>query len=734
VTVPTPIRFDDPLTVLEGVGPKLAGRMADGLGIATIRELLEHYPRDYQDAGDVVDIGEVSEGEPATLIGEVLDWQVRRIPPKGSRRRMLDLAEATVRQISGNVFSVTFFNQRWRPSQLTAGTVAAFSGEVKRFRSQLKLNSPDVQILGRIDSGLDAATAEEQLAHQRLLAVYRVTDGIASFKLNQLVEQALDALPAIDDWLSDDLLDRLDLVDLDTAVRGIHQPPDHATRTAARHRLAFDELYGMQLGLQWRRQRLEADVVGLDNGPTTGGLADALLLALPFEPTGAQNRAMTEIATDLGGPRPMHRLLQGDVGSGKTMVAAWAMLCAVDRGRQAALMVPTEVLADQHLRTLSDLLAPLGVNVLDGIRVASLTSSTTKNERRRILSELLTGELDLIVGTHALLEEGVRFADLGVVVIDEQHRFGVSQRVRLKEKTADTGTATAAGPDVLVMTATPIPRSLALTLYGDLDVTVLDEMPPGREPVTTQLITPRESHRRDRLYDFVRAEVAAGRRAYVVCPFVEPSEAIAGRSAVEEHQRLATQVFPELDVALVHGRLNARDKDEAMGAFRAGEAQVLVSTTVIEVGVDVPEATIMVIEDAERFGISQLHQLRGRVGRGGGRSFCVLFAGWSNDITDEGRERLEAIAATTDGFELAEVDLRLRGEGQLFGRAQSGLPDLKLARVQDDFELVTLTRELAQQVIADDPQLDQPRHVRLRDEVLRRYDGGIDAFEALETG
>ncbi len=730
--------LDDPVTVLPGVGPKLAGRLDDAFGIATLRDLLEHYPRRYHDAGAVLDLGEVEEGAPATLLGEVLEWSTRRIPPKGARARPLDLAEGRVRQASGAVFTVTFFNQRWRPATLPAGTVAAFSGTVKRFRSDLQLTSPDVQTLGTVAAGTDATSAAARLDHQRLLAVYPAVEGLPSFKLNELVGAALELLPAIDDWLPAPLREGQGLRDLDGALRAIHLPEDHADRHAARRRLAFDELFSLQLGLQWRRARLEAGTVGLDNSPVEGGWAARFLAELPFGLTGAQARALAELGRDLGGSRPMHRLLQGDVGSGKTVVAAWTMLAAVDRGRQAALMVPTEVLAEQHHRTLTELLAPLGVNVLDGLRVAALTSSTPVTQRRRILSELLTGELDLIVGTHALLEEGVRFADLGVVVIDEQHRFGVSQRVQLKEKAGTGGTGEVAGaataPDVLVMTATPIPRSLALTLYGDLDVTVLDELPPGREPITTQLITPAEAYRRPRLEAFLRTEVAQGRRAYVVCPFVEESEVLPGKGAVQEHRRLAREVFPELDVALVHGRLSAADKDAAMTAFRTGAAQVLVSTTVIEVGVDVPEATLMVIEDAERFGLSQLHQLRGRVGRGGGRSFCVLFAGWSAELTEEAGARLHAVADTTDGFALAEADLRLRGAGQLFGSAQSGLPDLRLARLQEDVDLVADTRRLATEVVARDPELSAPEHQSLREEVLRRYEGGLEAFTALETG
>ncbi len=728
------LALDDLVTALPGVGDKLADRLEDAFDIRTVRDLLEHYPRRYHDAGEVLDLTDVVEGAPATLLGEVLEWSTRRVPARGKRSRPLDLAEARVRQASGAVFSVTFFNQRWRASALPPGTVAAFSGTVKRFRRDLQLASPDVQILGKVGSGADAASAAERLDHQRLLAVYPATEGLPSFKLNELIEAALEALAPVEDWLPSALREEHGLRLFDAAVRAIHLPEDHDDHRTARRRLAFDELFTLQLGLQWRRRQMEADTVGLDNAPTPDGWARRFLEALPFPPTGAQERAIAALGEDLGAPRPMHRLLQGDVGSGKTLVAVWTMLAAVDRGRQAALMVPTEVLAEQHHRTLTELLAPLGVNVLDGLRVAALTSSTTTSERRRILSELLTGELDLIVGTHALLEEGVRFADLGVVVIDEQHRFGVSQRVQLKEKTADVGGGPAATPDVLVMTATPIPRSLALTLYGDLDVTVLDELPPGREPITTQLITPRDAERRRRLEGFVRQEAAEGRRAYVVCPFIEESDALPGRGAVEEHRRLSQEVFPDLHVGLVHGRLPSSEKGSVMAGFRSGDLQVLVATTVIEVGVDVPEATIMIIEDAERFGISQLHQLRGRVGRGGGRSYCVLFAGWTSELQRDAEERLVAVADTTDGFVLAETDLRIRGAGQLFGRAQSGLPDLKLARIQEDVDLVSSTREQAKRILDVDPTIAEPRNGSLRAEVLRRYEGGVDAFAALETG
>jgi ATP-dependent DNA helicase RecG len=731
-----PITLDDRVDVLDGVGAKARTALRESFGIVTIRDLLEHYPRRYEDAGEVLDLSEVQEGEPATLLGEVLDWSTRRVPARGRRRQPLQIAEAQVRQASGAVFKVTFFNQNWRAKQLGAGTVAAFSGKVGRFGRHLQLTNPDVVVLGRAGTWLggddDPAT---RLQHQRLLSVYPATDAWPSFKLGRLVEAALQRLVPVADWLPLAWLDELDLVTLDDALRGIHLPPDHATKDAARRRLVFDELFSLQLGLQWRRAHLESETVGLDNAPVTGGRADAFLLAMPFRPTGAQDRAFAEIGQDLAAPRPMHRLLQGDVGSGKTVVAVWTLLNAIDHGRQAALMAPTEVLAEQHGRTLTELLAPLGVNVLDGIRVEVLTSSTSAGEKRRILGELLSGDVDLIIGTHALLEEGVRFADLGAVVIDEQHRFGVSQRVQLKEKATPPPGAEDREvlPDVLVMTATPIPRSLALTLYGDLDVTVLDELPPGREPITTQLITPAQRQRRDRLHAFVRQEAAEGRRAYVVCPLVEEGE-LDATNVVDTHEHLAREVFPDLEVELLHGRMRSDEKEAAMRRFRTGEAQVLVATTVIEVGVDVPEATIMIVEDAERFGISQLHQLRGRVGRGGGTSYCVLFAGWRSELTKDASRRLEAVAGTTDGFVLAEVDLDIRGEGQLFGKAQSGMPDLKLARLRTDQPVIELTRRRARELVGRDPHLSDPAHATLRAEVLRRYEGGLDAFAALQTG
>ena len=551
------LALDDPVDAVDGVGTTGARALAGELGIATVRDLVEHYPRRHQDLGELMDLDGVVVGEPATLVGTVTAWKTFSPPRRGKRR--LQISEATVRTDRGGVFQATFFNQPWRPKALPSGTVVAFSGEVKRFRGQLKLSSPEVTTLGR---GVQAVAGAAHLEHRQLLPVYPATSALPTWKLAQWVEAALEDLPAFADYLDEDVLDHHDLLDLDTATRAIHLPEDRPTFDAARKRLAFDELFTLQLGLQWRRTRLESELAGMDNRPRDDGLAARYLAGLPFAPTGAQRRAFEQVGVDLAADRPMHRLLQGDVGSGKTVVAVWSMLCAVDAGRQAALMVPTEVLAEQHHRTLLEQLAPLGVNVLDGVRVELLTGSTTQTERRRILGELLTGQVDVLVGTHALLEDVVRFDDLGVVVIDEQHRFGVSQRVALKDKAARTSTGREAMPDVLVMTATPIPRSLALTAYGDLEVTVLDELPPGRQPIVTQLIGPdADVVRRPKLEQFVRDQAADGLQTYWVCPLVEESDAIPARAAVDEHRRLAEEVFPDLEVELVHGRLTSDAKD-----------------------------------------------------------------------------------------------------------------------------------------------------------------------------
>ena len=699
------------VAAVPGITAATAKLLDTVLDIRTVRDLLAHYPHQgkYRDIGAHLPLRDAPLGEPVTIVGTISKWIVQR--PRG---RKLTIARAAVRDEHGGTVDVPFFNQEWRARQSPAGTRVAISGTLERFKSTLQLKGAKLVVLGD-DDVLDDS--------DRIQPTYPATERLPSQRIAAAVAAALDAIDELPDFLPGELRDRHELARLDWAVRTIHRPQDVADVKPARDRLVYDELLCLQIGLQQRRHRLESESVGIPQPPAPDGLAARLLEVLPFAPTAEQTRAFAQIGTDLARAKPMHRLLQGDVGAGKTLVAAWTMLTAVDQGRQAVIMAPTEVLAEQHFRTFSALLAPLGVNVPDGPRVELLTGGTPATRRRGLLAELAVGSINLLVGTHALLEEHVMFHDLGVVVVDEQHRFGVEHRKRLRDKRGDERTT-----DVLVMPATPIPRSLALTLYGDLDVTALDELPPGRQPIVTQVIAS-DSPRRARLYDFIRERVAAGERAYVVCPLVEESEALDLAAAEDVYATLSHDVFADLGVTLVHGRMSSAQRDTAMEAFRSGAAQILVATTVIEVGVDVPEATVMVIEDADRFGISQLHQLRGRVGRGRSQSYCVLFSSKVADDSDAA-PRLAALAATTDGFELAEKDLELRGEGSLFDTRQSGLPDLKLAKLIRDFAWVAASREDARELVAQDPALDH--RPELAQEVLRRY--GEERLAALSAG
>jgi ATP-dependent DNA helicase RecG len=714
--------LDAPVTEVPGVSQRAAGTLAKAFGIATVRDLIEHYPAQgagkYRDIGAHVPLADAPHGEPVTLVGALTQWTVAR--PRGrnltiAKTRLLD-------ESSRGSVEIALFNQEWRTKQLPPGTRVAASGVLEPFRGTLQLRNARIAVLGEALSFDDT---------ERIRATYPATEALPSPRIAAMVHAALDALGPLEDFLPEDLLDRRDLPSLDWALRAIHRPADLGDVRPARARLVYDELLCLQIGLQQRRHRLEAEEVGLeqppDNGPDRGpdrgpagtSLAARFLSGLPFRPTSAQVAAFAEIGGDLGRPTPMHRLLQGDVGTGKTIVAAWTMLVAADHGRQAVLMVPTEILAEQHYRTLTALMSPLGVNAPGGPRLELVTGGMGKARLRPVLAGLAGGDVQLVVGTHALLEDRITFADLGVVVIDEQHRFGVEHRARLRDKRADDRT-----PDVLVMTATPIPRSLALTLYGDLDVTVLDERPTDLDVRTVVLGS--DSPRRAKLYDYIRERVGRGERAYVVCPLVEDSEALEDvSSATEVHRRLATVDLADLSVGLVHGRMPAAERDQTMEAFRRGDIQVLVATTVIEVGVDVGEATIMVVEDANRFGISQLHQLRGRLYRGLPDDYCVLF---SRDA--EQNPRLEALAATTDGFALAEVDLELRGEGSLFDTRQSGLPDLKLTKLVRDRDLVEAARSDARAIVEADPQL--AGHPDLAAEVRRRY--GQERLAELKTG
>jgi len=676
-----------PVDELRGVGAKKAEALA-AMEIFTVLDLLTHYPRRYLDRTRQAAIADLKVGEEALVLATVKRVQARRT------RQRRTMVEVDVFDGSSYLHCV-FFNQPWRAKQLSVGTQAVFYGKLETYRGRRQMNNPVVDLVGDRTG--------------RIVPIYPQSEkaGLTTWELAGFVEEALARAGPFADPLPADWRARLDVADRTWAFRSIHNPESMAAAQSARRRLVLDELLRMQLALVMRKRAIERESKGIRH-VVDGELVPRFHARLAFDLTGAQRRAIAEISADLAGPHPMHRLLQGDVGSGKTVVAVTALLTGIQGGYQGALMAPTEVLAEQHDVSVRHLLGHLDVPdpaTLTGdrpLRVELMTNRTTAAERSAILARLAAGGVDLLIGTHALLEEKVAFAALGVVVIDEQHRFGVEQRAALRGKGDD--------PDVLVMTATPIPRTAAMTVYGDLDVTVLGEMPPGRSPVTTRWargdLEEAEAYRR------VAEEVAAGHQAYVVCPLVEESEKIQARSAKEEFERLSTEVWPDLRLGLLHGQMPARDKEAVMSSFRLGWLDVLVATTVIEVGVDVPNATVMLIEDADRFGMAQLHQLRGRVGRGGGQSWCYLLG---EATTPESEARLAALERTTDGFELAEVDLDIRGEGTVLGTRQKGHSDLKLASLRRDREWVARAREVAFALVDADPGLDG--HPLLREEM-----------------
>jgi ATP-dependent DNA helicase RecG len=694
---PVPDPLATPLAKAPGVSAALAKTLQEAFGYRSVRDLLEHYPRRYLTRGELTDLAHAKKGAEVTLVGTVRNL-ARKQP-----RRNLRILEVRVADDSG-AWVCTWFNQPWHAQKLTVGTVAAFSGRLAWKAGRLGMANPGYEVLREGDD-------PEEFANE-VIPVYPATKEVSSGRLRRAVGSLLDRYGAVPDFVPEPLRRAHGLPDRARALEAIHRPSDRAEATRARDRLVYDELFVLQVGLALRRRAQEAGQHGRAL-QTDGDLTKRLLASLPYQLTGAQSRVMAEIGADLARTKPMHRLLQGEVGSGKTVISLWALLCAVQSGMQGAIMAPTEVLADQHGINLRGLLEPLGEGggLFGGPKVEVLTAATTGASRQRVLEGVASGEVDLVVGTHALLSEGVEFRRLGVVVVDEQHRFGVHQRVRLREK-GDS-------PHVLIMTATPIPRTLALTLYGDLDVSTLDELPPGRTPIATHVVA--DATLRERAYQRVREEVAAGHQAYVVCALKDESDKVEIRSAKAEAERLRAEVFPDLRVGLVYGDMPAREKEATMDRFRAGEVDVLVSTTVIEVGVDVPNATVMLIEDADRFGLSQLHQLRGRVGRGEAPGLCVLFA---DPLTDEGRARMDAIARTNDGFELANEDLRIRGEGTVFDARQSGLSDLKLARLVEDFDWVKRARADAFALVEADPELTDPANRRLRQEVLARLGDG----------
>ncbi len=705
---------DVPVSQLRHVGEKRTAALTS-LGIESVFDLLTIYPRRFIDRTKRVDLSDLTVGEEAAVFGEV-----RKVSSRRTKQGKV-MVEVTVSDDGGSI-KVVFFNQAWRERQLAVGVQALFFAKVTEYKGQRQMTNPVVDVI------VGPSGEERDLSRiGRVVPIYPASGkaGLTSWEIGGFIDESLRRAGPLLDPLPKSVRDELGLVERTQSYWGIHLPNEIEEVAPARRRLAFDEFLRLQLLLALRRRRLEESSAGirhpfalddLDVEPgslssPSSSLVRRFLAGHRFALTGAQRRVLEEIARDMTSALPMHRLLQGDVGSGKTVVALTALLAAIDGGRQGALLAPTEVLAEQHLASLrSDLqgLTKSDPSVLGGERPLSiqlLTGRVKSRERQFVLDGLRNGSVDVVVGTHALLTDDVRFKALGAIVIDEQHRFGVEQRAALRDK-GRSHSDEQADPDLLVMTATPIPRTAAMVVFGDLDRSVLDEMPVGRIPVITEWAKDEDDVRR--CWQMVRDEVEAGRRAFVICPLVEGSDRVEATSAVEERTRLALEELRGLSVGLLHGQMKGLEKEEVMAQFRAGELNVLVATVVIEVGVDVPEASVIVIEDAWRFGLAQLHQLRGRVGRGSAQSYCYLLGTPPNE---EGAIRLQALVDSTDGFALAEIDLDLRGEGTLLGARQRGRSDLRLASLRNDEDLLLAARDVASVMVSRDGLSGEPEMV-----------------------
>ena len=668
-------KLSDPITILKGIGPSKA-KQFENLNIFTLRDLICHFPRGYEDRTKLVPIEKLEVDTPACFRAMVMNT-----PRTSHIRKGLDITKVQVADHSGRL-TLTFFNNRYVVDQLRYGQEYIFYGAVSGDFIGYNMTNP---VFETVDSA--------PVTTRRILPVYPLTAGLSNAAVLKAVQQALSLCNPPAEILPESVRKQYGILPAERAYYAIHEPSTMAEAEMAKKRLIFEEFFVFSAGLSLMRaaraEKKAQPYTNLDLKP--------FFAALPFTLTGAQSRAVAEILEDLSSGAPMNRLVQGDVGSGKTMVAAAAAYCAANNGHQSALMAPTEILAEQHYESLRKLFAPLG------IRVGLLTGSMTTKEKRLTREAIASGEIQLAVGTHALLSDATQFNDLGLVITDEQHRFGVAQRSKLSSKGSD--------PHLLVMSATPIPRTLALLMYGDLDVSIINELPPGREPVDTFLVG--ESYR-PRINAFIRKQVVEGHQCFVVCPAVEESEELGIKSATVWAETLQQTVFPDLRIALLHGQMKGAEKEAAMASFARGEADVMVATTVIEVGVDVPNATLMVIEDADRFGLSQLHQLRGRVGRGKAKSYCILT---SHNKNQETLLRLKALCKTTDGFKIAEEDLKMRGPGDFFGSRQSGLPTFRVANLSYDLQTLKDAQAASAQWIDTYGTSDEPEAVALRERI-----------------
>ena len=703
-----------PLTEIGAIDARTLKRLAK-LNLETVEDLLFHFPRRHLDFTGAHPIGELTPGLDRTVAGDVIEAKETRMG-RGGRMRA---CEAVIGDATGWVRAV-WFNQSYLAKTLR-GSKIALSGRVSNFRGRIVFENPEWEIIG----------GGEQVHTGGLIPIYALTEGITSRRLRTLIRRALDeAGGALVDFLPPELRRRLKLGPLAEAVAAAHFPPDQQAKQMARRRLAFDELLLIQIGVLQRKRSWQRELPGRPL-LTDRAVIDGFLASLGFEPTAAQRKALGHVTDDLARSVPMTRLLQGDVGSGKTVVALAALLTAAANRQQSAFMAPTEILAEQHFATVRKLfgrvIGMFGEVAAPGqaaeilraelpymdrpITFGLLTGGATRKRKQEILNMTASGEIDVLIGTHALIQKEVAFAGLGLVIVDEQHRFGVMQRAELRQKGYN--------PHLLVMTATPIPRSLSLTVFGDLDVSTIDEMPPGRLPIKTKWV---EMERRDTAYAFIRREIEQGRQAFMIYPLIEESEKLEAAAAEQEYERLTRDVFADLQLGLLHGRLSSAEKDRVMRRFRDAEIDILLSTAVVEVGIDVPNATVMVIESADRFGLSQLHQFRGRVGRGEHQSYCILI---SETEGEEARERLRVMEETVDGFALAEEDLRLRGPGEFFGTKQAGIPDLRMARLSD-VAMIELAREEARAITERDPHLEAPEH-RALGEATRRWWRGREA-------